>query len=251
MNRSGMMLSCAVFAVFSTATLADSQSVSYQAVSDQAASASPNQANAPAAAMPAQAPVDTTPAVSAAPTDTAAPIDNAPASAPAATGEPAMSPAASVVATGADTANAPTIQVAAVQPAPAISQPSTLNTFLGQWKLNDGSTTTGVVQVTNAGKDATMTVVQETRYRVDWTLFGPPFATNWPLLQGKVDNSGEVRWTYYDTVPGCWTNKAVPVELVVSPDQRRVDFQVDTYKAITCERDEKMPVMAFKLTRQP
>ena len=265
MNRSGMMLSCAVLAVLCTATIADSQSVSdqtvtpdtdkaasqpYTAVTNVPISADATVDDAPAAS--AQSSTDTTSAsvpVSAAPAAPATPIENAPASAPATTGEPAMTPPADVVATGAP--SAPTLQVAVAQPVPAITQPATLNTFLGQWKLNDGSTTTGIVQVTNAGKDATMTVVQETRYRVDWTLFGPPFPTNWPLLQGKVDDSGKVRWTYYDTVPGCWINKAVPVDVVVTPDQRRVDFQVNTYKAITCQPDEKAPVMAFKLTRQP
>ena len=179
------------------------------------------------------------------PPPAAMPPAPAPVAAPATVTEPAPPPAPAQVAA----ADAPA-QAQTPPPAPAMAGPAKLPTFLGQWKLNDGSTTTGVVQVTNTGNAVTMTVVQETRYRVDWTLFGPPFPTNWPLLQGKLRDSGEVEWTYYDTVPGCWTNKAVPVNIAVSPDQRRLDFQVATYKAITCQPDDKAPIMGFKLTRQ-
>lgn len=174
-----------------------------------------------------------------------------PAADPAPAPVPAAAPAVTEPAPAAPVQVASTVPVQTPPPAPALmSEPAKLATFLGQWKLNDGSTTTGVVQVTNSGKDVTMTVVQETRYRVDWTLFGPPFLTNWPLLQGKVDDSGKVAWTYYDTVPGCWVNKAVPVNPTVTADQRRVDFQVATFKAITCQPDDKAPIMGFKLTRQ-
>jgi hypothetical protein len=215
MRYSGVVLLCAV-ALAGCSTANNAHVVE---------SAPPPAVSPPPAADPAPAPVST-------------PAEPQPASTPVEVASTTEAPKASV-------------PVETAPPAPAMMiEPAKLATFLGQWKLNDGSTTTGVVRVTNSGKDVTMTVVQETRYRVDWTLFGPPFATNWPLLQGKVDDSGKVAWTYYDTVPGCWVNKAVPVNPTVTVDQRRVDFQVATFEAITCQPDHKTPIMGFKLTRQ-
>jgi len=244
MNRLAVILLCSVaFAGTAATTMADEQtSAPAPQAADAPIPAVPQTVSAPAA-DPAQAEDESEGAPAA-----SAPADASPTpeTTPASVTEPVPAPADTQVASTQTPA-----PLSATAPVAALMQDPKLATFMGQWKLNDGSTTTGVVQVTQAGKDVTMTVVQETRYRVDWTLFGPPFATNWPLLQGKVDENGVVAWTYYDTVPGCWTNKAVPVTPTVTADQRRVDFHVATFKAITCQPDDKAPTMAFKLTRQP
>lgn len=150
-------------------------------------------------------------------------------------------------------ATASTIRLASVPPDRELlppSQPFKYTDLLGQWKLNDGSTTTGVVQITEKDGQVVMQVISETRYRVDWTPFGPPFATNWSLLNGTKANAENVTWLYSDTVPGCWTAKKVPVNVQMTADKRRVDFQVASFKAFTCQPDEKAPFTGFKLTRQ-
>lgn len=256
MNCSGtVLLRTAILAGCVTAYSASAET-SAPADPAQVAQAAAADAPAPATDTPAQPTVASTVVEQAQPPVDATALTDTPAAAMpnSAVVTPASAPAVATPAADTSTpAAAPVAPAAPPQvapPAPAMAEAPKLATFLGQWKLNDGSTTTGVVQVTNSGKDVTMTVVQETRYRVDWTLFGPPFPTNWPLLQGKVDDAGNVTWTYYDTVPGCWVNKAVPVNPTVTADQRRVDFQVATFKAITCQPDDKAPVMGFKLTRQ-